>query len=406
MNINYNFNDKFDIWFFATIILLLCIGLLAIYSATLNNALVENNFTKQLFWVGIGIIVFFIVFSIPTNTFKNIAWPAYLFSILLLLVVLIMGRKISGAKSWLFFGSLGFQPSEIAKISTILALSSFLCKKDVDIETFKDILIALAIGVAPILLILLEPDMGTVLVFATIFLTIIFWKGISLFGLFVVLSPGIVAVSSLFGTLPFITTLAVVALILIFFKKGLIFSGSLFAINLAAGFFTDFVYHALSPHQQIRIKSFLDPMSDPLGSGYNSIQAKVAIGSGGLFGLGLGHSRQKFNYLPEVATDSIFAIVAEELGFVFAVILVLLFLAFTIQALRVAKGASDRFGQLVAVGIAVWIGFQAFVNVGAMLSLLPLTGIPLPFISYGSSSMITLLAAAGLLANISRYSKH
>ena len=162
----------------------------------------------------------------------------------------------------------------------------------------------------------------------------------------------------------------------------------------------------VAPYRAARLTVFLNPEVDPQGIGYHVNQALLAIGSGGLFGLGLGHSRQKFNYLPEVATDSIFAIVAEELGFVFAVILVLLFLAFTIQALRVAKGASDRFGQLVAVGIAVWIGFQAFVNVGAMLSLLPLTGIPLPFISYGSSSMITLLAAAGLLANISRYSKH
>ena len=384
MNINYNFNDKFDIWFFATIILLLCIGLLAIYSATLNNALVENNFTKQLFWVGIGIIVFFIVFSIPTNTFKNIAWPAYLFSILLLLVVLIMGRKISGAKSWLFFGSLGFQPSEIAKISTILALSSFLCKKDVDIETFKDILIALAIGVAPILLILLEPDMGTVLVFATIFLTIIFWKGISLFGLFVVLSPGIVAVSSLFGTLPFITTLAVVALILIFFKKGLIFSGSLFAINLAAGFFTDFVYHALSPHQQIRIKSFLDPMSDPLGSGYNSIQAKVAIGSGGLFGKGFLEGYQtQLNFIPEQWTDFIYSVIGEEYGFIGSTITLVLFLILFLKILKIANTTKDEFLSLTIIGILSLFFIHFIINVGMAVGIMPVIGIPLPLVSYG-----------------------
>jgi len=364
--------------------LLLCIGLLAIYSATLNNALVENNFTKQLFWVGIGIIVFFIVFSIPTNTFKNIAWPAYLFSILLLLVVLIMGRKISGAKSWLFFGSLGFQPSEIAKISTILALSSFLCKKDVDIETFKDILIALAIGVAPILLILLEPDMGTVLVFATIFLTIIFWKGISLFGLFVVLSPGIVAVSSLFGTLPFITTLAVVALILIFFKKGLIFSGSLFAINLAAGFFTDFVYHALSPHQQIRIKSFLDPMSDPLGSGYNSIQAKVAIGSGGLFGKGFLEGYQtQLNFIPEQWTDFIYSVIGEEYGFIGSTITLVLFLILFLKILKIANTTKDEFLSLTIIGILSLFFIHFIINVGMAVGIMPVIGIPLPLVSYG-----------------------
>jgi len=407
LNINYNFNDKFDIWFFATIILLLCIGLLAIYSATLNNALVENNFTKQLFWVGIGIIVFFIVFSIPTNTFKNIAWPAYLFSILLLLVVLIMGRKISGAKSWLFFGSLGFQPSEIAKISTILALSSFLCKKDVDIETFKDILIALAIGVAPILLILLEPDMGTVLVFATIFLTIIFWKGISLFGLFVVLSPGIVAVSSLFGTLPFITTLAVVALILIFFKKGLIFSGSLFAINLAAGFFTDFVYHALSPHQQIRIKSFLDPMSDPLGSGYNSIQAKVAIGSGGLFGKGFLEGYQtQLNFIPEQWTDFIYSVIGEEYGFIGSTITLVLFLILFLKILKIANTTKDEFLSLTIIGILSLFFIHFIINVGMAVGIMPVIGIPLPLVSYGGSSLIVNMALLGIVANVFRTRKN
>lgn len=150
--------------------------------------------------------------------------------------------------------------------------------------------------------------------------------------------------------------------------------------------------------------TFLHPELDPQGIGYHINQALLAIGSGGFFGLGLGRSRQKFNYLPEVATDSIFAIVGEELGFLFAAGVVVLFFIFTIRLLKIARNAPDQFGRLLALGIAVWIGFQAFVNIGAMLSLLPLTGIPLPFVSYGSSSMITLLAAAGILANISRYS--
>ncbi|MCH8170732.1 MAG: FtsW/RodA/SpoVE family cell cycle protein, partial [Bacteroidetes bacterium] len=124
MQINYKFKDKFDIWFFVPIILLLIIGLIAIYSATLNNPIAENNFNRQLIWVGVGILVFFIVYFIPTNTFKNIAWPAFIFSILLLILVVVMGKRVSGAKSWLYVGSLGFQPSELAKISTILALSS------------------------------------------------------------------------------------------------------------------------------------------------------------------------------------------------------------------------------------------------------------------------------------------
>jgi len=407
LHINYKFKDKFDIWYFVTIILLLGIGLLAIYSATQNNSLAENNFVKQLFWVGIGVIVFFIVFSIPTNLFRIIAWPAYLFSVLLLLVVIVLGRKISGAKSWLYLGTLGFQPSEIAKISTILALSSFLSKKDVDLENFKDILTALAVGLAPVILILLEPDMGTVLVFITIFLTIIFWKGISLFSLFIVLSPGIVALSSLFGIVPFILTLAVIALILIFFKKGIIFSGSLFAVNLAAGFFTDIVYHALSPHQQIRIKSFLDPMSDPLGSGYNSIQAKVAIGSGGLFGKGFleGHQTQ-LNFIPEQWTDFIYCVIGEEFGFIGSTITLILFLILFLKILKIATTTKDEFLSLTIIGILSLFFIHFIINIGMAVGIMPVIGIPLPLVSYGGSSLIVNMALLGIVANVFRTRKN
>ncbi len=407
LHINYKLKDRFDIWFFIPIVLLLTIGLIAIYSATLNNPLAENNFFKQLIWVGIGIIVFFVVYFIPTNTFKNLAWPSYITSILLLVVVVVLGRKISGAKSWLYLGPLGFQPSELAKISTILALSSFLSRKETDIESFKDILVSLSIGLIPIVLILLEPDMGTVLVFIIIFLTIIFWKGISLFGLFIVLSPGIVAISSLFGSLPFIATLAIVGVSLIFFRKGLIFSGSLFAINLAAGFFTDYVFRALSPHQQIRIKSFLDPMSDPLGSGYNSIQAKVAIGSGGLWGKGFleGHQTQ-LNFIPEQWTDFIYCVIGEEFGFIGAVITLLIFIWLFLKILKIATTTKDEFLSLTIVGILSLFFIHFIINIGMAVGVMPVIGIPLPLVSYGGSSLIVNMALLGIVANVYRTRKN
>ena len=407
MQINYKFKDKFDVWFFVPIILLLSIGLIAIYSATFNNPIAENNFIRQLIWVGTGIIVFFVVYSIPTNTIKNIAWPAYIFTILLLIIVVVMGKRVSGAKSWLYVGSLGFQPSELAKISTILALSSFLSKKEIDIESFKDILLALAIGFTPIVLILLEPDMGTVLVFITIFLTIIFWKGISLFGLFIVLSPGVVAISSMFGTLPFIATLVIVAVILIFFKKGLIFSGSLFAINLAAGFFTDYVFHALSSHQQIRIKSFLNPMSDPLGSGYNSIQAKVAIGSGGLFGKGfLNGNQTQLNFIPEQWTDFIYCVIGEEFGFIGTVITLILFLWIFLKILKIATITKNEFLSLTIIGILSLFFIHFMINIGMAIGIMPVIGITLPLVSYGGSSLLVNMALLGIVANVYRTRKN
>ena len=266
---------------------------------------------------------------------------------------------------------------------------------------------ALAIGFTPIVLILLEPDMGTVLVFITIFLTIIFWKGISLFGLFIVLSPGVVAISSMFGTLPFIATLVIVAVILIFFKKGLIFSGSLFAINLAAGFFTDYVFRALSSHQQIRIKSFLNPMSDPLGSGYNSIQAKVAIGSGGLFGKGfLNGNQTQLNFIPEQWTDFIYCVIGEEFGFIGTVITLILFLWIFLKILKIATTTKNEFLSLTIIGILSLFFIHFMINIGMAIGIMPVIGITLPLVSYGGSSLLVNMALLGIVANVYRTRKN
>ncbi len=227
MRIDYKLNDKFDMGLVIPTLLLFFIGLAAIYSSTLNNPHASGNFHKQLVW-GIGaFIIFFITYSIPTNTFKTLAVPSYLISILMLIVVLVIGKRISGAKSWLGLEGLGFQPSEFAKLGTLLALASFLSRKNTDIETFKDILFALGIGLIPIALIMLEPDLGTSFVFIGLILALLFWKGISLFGLFVVLSPGAVAVASLFGTYYLLGALLIVLLCLIIFKK-IFFSALLF----------------------------------------------------------------------------------------------------------------------------------------------------------------------------------
>jgi cell division protein FtsW len=166
-----------------------------------------------------------------------------------------------------------------------------------------------------------------------------------------------------------------------------------------------FLLVKIFPYRWQRLSVYLNPELDPQGMGYHINQALLAIGSGGLFGLGLTHSQQKLNYLPEPAGDSIFAIIAEELGFFFAVLLVILFLALFLQGIKIARQAPDPFGKLITVGIMIWIIFQAYINIAAMLSLVPLTGIPLPFISYGSSSLIMLLIAVGLVVNVSKQTK-
>ncbi len=407
MRIDYKLQDKFDFGLFIPLILLYALGLAAIYSSTVNNPLAQGNFEKQLVW-GIGsLIVFFITYSLPTNTFRIIAVPTYLLSLAFLLVVVLVGRRIAGQKSWLNFGLFGFQPSEFAKIGMILGVSYFLSRRNTDIESFKDILFALGIGLIPVFLILMEPDMGTSLVFIGTILVLIFWKGISLFGLFVVLSPGIVAIASIFGTFYFVLMLLIVAIGLVAFRKDIFFSGSIFAINIGAGFFTDYVYKALSPHQQTRIQSFINPAADPLGAGYNSIQAKVAIGSGGLFGKGFlnGHQTQ-LQFIPEQWTDFIYCVIGEEFGFIGSVITLILFLVLFLRILKIASSAKDEFLSLALIGILSIYFIHLMVNIGMTVGIMPVIGIPLPFVSYGGSSLLVNMFMLGIVANVYRTRKN
>jgi rod shape determining protein RodA len=249
--------------------------------------------------------------------------------------------------------------------------------------------------------------MGTVFVFIAMILTLIFWKGISVFAMFVVLSPGFVAVSSLFGLYYFFGALLFVLAMLFVFRKDIFFSGSIFAFNLASGFFTDYVFKALSPHQQKRIQAFIDPMTDPLGSGYNTIQAKVAIGSGGLFGKGFLEGNQtQLQFIPEQWTDFIYCVIGEEFGFVGAIIIVGLFTFLFFRILKIASGSKDEFLSLLSIGILSVYFAHFIINIGMVVGIMPVIGLPLPFISYGGSSLVVNMIMLGILANIYRTRKN
>jgi len=306
----------------------------------------------QICWALLGIGAFFITSLLNYNFWKKVAIPAIIFSLITLILVLIprLGISALGARRWLGFGFFSFQPAELAKLSFILYLSSFFSKK-------KNIWPFLAILGILVGLIMLEPDLGTTVVLAATGLSIYFVSGAPIFAI------GLIA---LFGILSGV---------------GLILT---------------------SPYRKERLLTFFDPSKDPLGASYHIRQVLIAIGSGGLFGVGLGQSRQKYEYLPEVTTDSIFAIIAEELGFIGAVVLLGLFLLLIWRGFKIAKEAPDEFGKLLAVGVSSWIGFQALINLCSMVALVPLTGVPLPFISYGGSSLVLSLAAMGILVNISK----
>ena len=406
MHINYKLQDRFDLAIFIPAVVLIIFGLLAIYSSTFNHPTASGNFQKQLIFAVVAIIAFFITFSLPQQLFKSFAIPLFFASLFFLLAVLVVGKTVYGAKSWFGIGGFGFQPSEFAKLGTILMLAYWLTYKSRDINNLLDIGVALAIGFVPIMLIMLEPDMGTSFVFAIITISLIFWSGISLFGLFIVLSPGFVVFASLFGVYAFVAALLLIVAALFFFKRDLFNSVTVFIINLSAGFFFDYAFKILKPHQQKRISSFLDPSADPLGAGYNALQAKVAIGSGGFFGKGfLNGNQTQLRYIPQQWTDFIYCVIGEEFGFIGSVLVIALFLIIFLRLFKLSATAKDKFSVLIIIGVLTLLFSHFAINIGMNLGITPVIGLPLPFLSYGGSSLLINMVMLGIVMNIYRNRK-
>ncbi|MFH0734466.1 MAG: rod shape-determining protein RodA [bacterium] len=401
MKVGYRLKDKFDLEIFIPTILLTMMGLIAIYSATVNHPTASSNFSRQLFWAIGSIITLFLVYAVPSQFIKFASVPSYIASIVLLIAVHFIGKQVYGAKSWLNLGFFGFQPSEFAKIGTILMLAYWLSEKKRNLDSFKEIATALVIGGIPILLILLEPDFGTSIVFVAITVTMVFWSGISLFSLFMVLSPGVAAFASLFGTISFLISILAVVILLFYFKKNIFTSASVLITNIAAGFFFDFALRYLRPHQQNRILTFINPETDPLGAGYNALQAKVAIGSGGLFGKGYLHGNQtQLRYIPEQWTDFIFCVIGEEFGFIGSIITLGLFVYLFIRLINLSYNASNKFSSLVVIGVLSLMFTHFAINLGMNLGVTPVVGLPLPFLSYGGSSLLVNIILIGFTLNI------
>ncbi len=313
---------------------------------------------RQSIGVVIGIGALLVVRRIDYHIYERFAVPILLLATALLIVLLIPGvsQEVYGAKRWLALGPVTIQPSEIMKLALIFYLSAFFASRQKTMNDLYETLLPLIVIMGGIgFLILAQPDMGTLGVMVIIAGTLFFTAG----GGLLYIIGGIVAAAA-----------GVAALI------------------------------ASAPYRLQRLTTFLDPYSDPTGTGYQVLQGLIAIGAGGVFGRGFGHGLQKFNYLPEPVGDSIFAVIAEEWGFIGATILLLLFALFAYCGYRIARTAADTFGRLVAVGITTWILTQAFFNIAAVTALMPLTGIPLPLISYGSTALVVTLCGIGVLLNI------
>lgn len=406
MKINYKLQDKFDLMIFIPMLILIVAGLLAIYSSTINHPKAGGNFEKQFVFFICSMFIFFVIYFLPQQTFRFFSIPSYLVSLFFLVAVLAFGRVVYGSKSWFGVGGFGFQPSELAKLGTILFLAFWLSFKPRDINNIKDIGFSLLIGFIPIILIMLEPDTGTAIVFFFITLALVYWSGINLFGLFVVLSPGVSVFASMLGLPYFITVLILIIVALFIFKRDLFNSATIFVVNLSTGFFFDYVYRILKPHQQLRIVSFLDPNADPLRSGYNAIQAKVAIGSGGLFGKGFMQGNQtQLRFIPEQWTDFIFCVIGEEFGFIGSMIVIVCFFIIFYRLLKLASQSKDTYSSLVTIGILVLLFVHFAINIGMNVGITPVIGLPLPFLSYGGSSLLIDVVMLGIAMNFYRNRK-
>jgi len=355
-----------DYIFLALAMILLITGLVVMQSASVVLSFNRSGtnsyyFFHQVLYGGlIGLAIMFITSKINYHFWRKIIPVVLLVSLVLLALVKVpgLGLEANGASRWIAVGPIVIQPAEIAKLALIIYLAGWLTEKRKHLQHFTyGLLPALSIIGLMSLLILWQPDIGSMLVVAATGFIMLFAGGVPLKQLFVLLS---------------IST----ALLFIIIK--------------------------LEPYRMNRLIAFLDPEHDPLGIGYQIRQARLAIGSGGLWGFGYGGSRQKYNYLPEVMGDSIFAVAAEELGFVRILGIIVLMAAFIFRGIRISLRAPDQFGKMLTVGIITFFAVQTCINIGAIIGVLPLTGVPLPLFSYGSSSLVVSLAAIGIVLNISK----
>ncbi|MCX5710165.1 MAG: putative lipid II flippase FtsW [Candidatus Omnitrophica bacterium] len=350
---------------FSVSVVLICIGIVMIYSASSIYAWEQYKdsmffLKRHLSFLGIGAVLTFIVMSVDYRKFRKYAKPLLIISAILLILVLVpgLGREVSGARRWFRFKVLSFQPSELANLAVIIYVADFIARKGNVIRQFlRGFLPPACVLGGFCLLILVQPDLGTTLALATVVFLMLYIAG----------TRGAYLLSILLASVP--------ALYVLIFRVA---------------------------YRRARILAFLNPWLDPKGTGFQIIQSQIALGSGGIFGVGLGHSKQKLFYLPAAHTDFIFSIIGEELGLIGTIGVIILFILFIQQGLKIVKNAPDKFGYFLALGLVLMISLRAVINIGVSCGFFPTKGLPLPFISYGGSSFIFDMVAVGILINIAR----
>lgn len=373
-------------------VVLLSFGLITIYSAAGFSI-----FLKQLIWSVIAIAALIISYQIPRRIWENIALYLWLFILLLLIAVLFVGTGV-GSRRWFSVGFINLQPSEFAKLALILVLAQYWANKKIKFCAhdlfFPIVAVLIYAGV-----VFLEPDLGTALVFFPILAVMLLWKGISLFHVFLLFSPifSFITGFSLYFWIPYFVILLVVT-----YKKTTIVGWLIImTINIFSGLLSPIIWTHIKDYQKARILGFLSPWLDPKGMNWNLIQSQIAVGSGRIFGKGfLSGTQKKLAFLPNRHNDFVFSSFAEEFGFIGSLVILALYFSLVYKFINTARKAPDDFSGLVAIGLTAVLIYQVIVNIGMVLGLLPITGIALPFLSYGGSSLVFFFIATGIILNI------
>jgi rod shape determining protein RodA len=394
------YKNSIDFSIVAVVLLLVIISIASVYSAT-YDAGAGVYYRRQLLWAGIGLIMMFGIMLIPFRTLQLLSYPLYGASLLILVVILAVGKVVAGSKSWFGVGGLGLQPSEFVKVTTILALASYLSGGHINLSRMKHLATASAIVLVPVILILLQPDVGTALIYLGMLGIILYWAGIPNLILLMVLAPSAAAITTLSSTTAFLVTIIATIIILLIMRENRLFSAFIFSATVLVGVTVQFLFTKLAPHQQKRILTFLNSEFDPLGAGYNVIQSKIAIGSGGIFGKGyLQGTQTQLNFLPAQWTDFIYCVPSEEFGFLGAFAILALLTAFLARGIYLASTVKSRYGSLLAIGVVSAVAVHTIINIGMAMGIMPVIGVPLPFMSYGGSNMIANMMMAGILLNV------
>jgi rod shape determining protein RodA len=379
---------------------LVAIGLAMVYSATSVPGAHQGLWQRQLLWAGFALLAGWLAAVVPLRVYDSLAWPFYGVALLLLVLVLVMGTSAMGARRWLEIGPLRFQPSEVAKIATVVLLARRFDDPKLDLRRMRDWLPPLVLVLVPFALVAKEPDLGTSLSFPVILVAMLFWAGMPLGNLLLGLSPVFnVALFFLTGSIGWFVALFVGVAALA--RPRLPVLALFVAVNAAVAVSMPRIWNHLEDYQKRRIETFLNPDHDPSGSGYQVIQSRIAIGSGGVVGKGYLRGTQKaLAFLPMRHTDFIYSVVGEEFGFLGSLTVVLLYAVIVLRGFRLAVAARGTFASLLAVGLVAALFYHVMVNMLMTIGWAPVTGLPLPLLSYGGTALIVNGVQLGLLQGV------